>query len=139
MRVVLDSNVLISALFWRGTPRRLVTLAAEGRFQSVTSPEILEEVDRVPGGKFRVSADDRADILRDIRSWSEVVVPGAPSTEVAVRDPGDRKVLACAFGGGADFLVTGDDDLLVLGNPAGVRIVTVRGFAAILDAKPSRE
>jgi len=66
MRVVLDTNVLISALFWGGQPRRLVDLAIAGRIQAITSPELLGELERVLAEDFEVPQDKVEFVLRDV-------------------------------------------------------------------------
>lgn len=130
MRAVIDTNVLISALFWGGQPRRVVDLAAAGRFQAVTSPELLVELEGVLAGDFGVPQDRVDLVLRDILSYAEVVAP-TQELAVAVRDPSDIKVIACAVAGRADFIVTGDRDLLALGEPQGIRFVAVREFLKV--------
>jgi putative PIN family toxin of toxin-antitoxin system len=127
MRAVLDTNVIISALFWSGPPRRAVDLAVAGRFQVVTSAPLLAEIECVLAEDFRVPSKRLDDILADVLSYAEVVSP-AQAVPVRVRDQADVKVIACAIGGRADFIVTGDRDLLALGEVGSIRIVTVRAF-----------
>jgi putative PIN family toxin of toxin-antitoxin system len=127
MRVVLDTNVLISALFWGGQPRRLVDLAIAGRIQAITSPELLGELERVLAEDFEVPQDKVEFVLRDVLSYAEITVP-LEEIEAPVRDPGDTKVIACAVSGRADCIVTGDRDLLALGEAHGVAVLSVRAF-----------
>jgi putative PIN family toxin of toxin-antitoxin system len=133
MRVVIDTNVLISALFWGGRPRRVVDLAAAGLFQALKSPELLAEIEDVLIEDFGLPPQRLDLILRDILSYAELITP-PPELDVDVRDPADVKVLACAVAGGADCIVTGDKDLLVLERISGcspghdVEILTVRAF-----------
>ena len=127
MRAVLDTNVIISALFWGGLPRRVVDLAISGGFQAVTSPELLWELEAVLAEDFEVPQDRVELAVRDMLSYAEVVVP-VGEIEVAVRDRGDLRVIACAVAGRADYVITGDRDLLSLKQVAGVRFLTVRAF-----------
>ncbi|MGD8240835.1 MAG: putative toxin-antitoxin system toxin component, PIN family [Armatimonadota bacterium] len=127
MRVVIDTNVLISALFWGGAPRRVVDLAASGPFQAVTSPEMLAQLEGVLAEDFDVPQDRLDSILRDVLSYAELVVAD-PEVEIDIRDPGDVKVIGCALAGRADWIVTGDNDLLDLGSAQGVVITTVGEF-----------
>lgn len=133
MRVVIDTNVLISALFWGGAPRRVVDLAASGRLQAVTSPELLAELEDVLAEDFEVPQKRLDLILRDILSHAELITPD-PELDIEVRDAGDVKVLACAVAGRADCIVTGDKDLLDLRRipdrppVRDVETLTVRAF-----------
>jgi len=127
MRAVLDTNVLISALFWGGRPRRVVDLAAAGRFQAVTSLELLAELEDVLAEDFDIPQPRIDLVLRDVLSYAELAAP-TEEPEVAIRDPADVKVVTCALAGRADFIVTGDADLLVLGEVEGVKVLTVGAF-----------
>lgn len=127
VRALVDTNVLISALFWGGNPRRVVDLAAAGRFQALTCPELLSELEEVLVEDFGVPQDKIDLIIRDLLSYSELITP-IEESEVPVRDPTDRKIITCALAGHADFIITGDSDLLVLGEVQGARVLTVRTF-----------
>jgi putative PIN family toxin of toxin-antitoxin system len=133
MRAVLDTNVVISGLFWKGAPRTLLEGAARGLFRPVTSPSLLAEFEEVLAGRFRLPAPALAEALAYIRAMADVVPDGGAVPE-DVRDPGDRKVLACARTGTADAVVTGDKDLLALRGLSDIRILTVREFRDLLRA-----
>jgi putative PIN family toxin of toxin-antitoxin system len=135
MRVVIDTNVLISAFFWGGTPRRVLEHAIAGELSVITSRDLIAELERVLAQDFGLGADDLAETIRTVLSFSEV--SAAPDAEVeAIRDPGDVMVLTCAAAGGADFIVTGDKDLLVLGHTGRVPIISARTLIEALDAEP---
>ena len=131
-KVVLDSNVLISSFFWKGLPRHIVDLAITQRIEAVTSPDILSEIEAVLCENFPdIPYPKIEEIIRDILSYSRLV----PSEKISVkglRDAADAKVIACALAGKADYIVTGDKDLLVLKEYKGVRIVTPRTLSAII-------
>jgi len=127
MRAVIDTNVIISALFWGGRPRRVVDLAAAGCFQAVTSPELLAELDTVLAEDFDVPPERLDLILRDVLSYAELIV-SVEELEAPVRDAADLVVIACALAGPADVIVTGDRDLLDLDQFRGVRILSVSEF-----------
>jgi putative PIN family toxin of toxin-antitoxin system len=131
MRVVLDNNVILSGLFWKGAPRALLDSAVAGRFQAVVSPSLLVELEDVLREDFELPEGPLREAMSFVLSFAEVVEDGGASP-VAVRDPGDEKVLACAVRGGADVIVTGDRDLLDLPEPAGIRILKPRAFLEVI-------
>lgn len=128
-RVVLDTNVLVSALlFRRSLPRQAVDLAVEHDtvlLSDETRAEI-EEVIRRPKFDRYVSDALRAEFIANLLAVSEHV---AVNRRIhACRDPRDDKFLEVAVNGGASCIVTGDDDLLVLHPFRGVDIRTPRDF-----------
>lgn len=135
MRVVLDTNVLLSALLFR--TGRLIWLRAawmEARILPLVSRETAEELLRVLAyPKFRSTPDERNNLLADYLPWCETVaVPPTYSAEIErCRDPDDRKFLALALVGKADALITGDADLLALADAFPLRICTPAAFAEL--------
>lgn len=128
MRVVLDTNVFISAFFWDGSPRRVLERAIRGNDELLVCREILDEIaDVMRRPKFGV---DLVFIDYFLKSIEEVARP-APITQPVphiCRDPQDNTILACAMAGRAEFIVSGDEDLLVLKEYSGTRIVSVDDF-----------
>ncbi len=128
MRLVIDTNILISALL-SGTslPAHLIVLWREGRFDLLTSAEQLDELMRVtryPKIRERLAPGRLINELRDVA----IVVSDMPIVSVSP-DPYDNYLLAMASEGERDFLVTGDKrDLLGLKLYEGTRITTVREF-----------
>lgn len=129
-RVVVDSNVLISALLSpAGTPRRVLDrLAAASATLLFSDPTFAELAERVAHPRFdryrsieQMSAwlDWLVDLSEWVHSWEEIT---------ACRDPDDNKFLAVALAGEADVLITGDADLLVLDPFEGLPIVSPRRF-----------
>lgn len=116
MRVVLDVNVLVSALLSRaGAPGRLLVLWLEGAFELVVSEELLAELGRAlayPKLREHISPEDAADFIALLRSTAPMVA-GAERPDPISRDPGDDYLLALAKAS-ASVLVSGDRDLLVL-------------------------
>ncbi len=127
MRAVLDTNVILSGLFWKGVPRAILDAAVAGRFQAITSPSLLAELEVVLREDFEMSENPLQEAMSFLLSFAEVVGDGG-EVPVRVRDPGDEKVLACAVRGRADAIVTGDGDLLDLKQTAGIRILRPRAF-----------
>jgi putative PIN family toxin of toxin-antitoxin system len=127
LRVVLDTNILVSGIGWPGFPGRLVDKWIDGKFTLVESPTLLGEFRRViKDEKFAfLDQDDIDEFFRMLVGKSEVVEP-ASGIDVVKEDPADNRVLECAIAGRADLIVSGDRHLLRLGSFAGVRIVTAR-------------
>lgn len=132
IRAVLDSNVLISSLFWKGLPRRIVDLAIAQHFEAITSLDILSEIESVLYEDFSDIPYSRIEeIIHDILSYSHLVL----SEKIVIkglRDADDAKIITCAIAGKADYIVTGDKDLLVLKEYKGIRIVIPKIFSEIL-------
>lgn len=129
MRVVLDNNVLVSALIWRGLPRRVLDDGLELGWQFYTSPALFAELERVLNYPHLATAIVKKQqtptaILNLIRDGLRVVQAPALTNRVC-RDPDDDAVLACAKAANADLIVSGDQDLLVLQAFEGIEIATV--------------
>lgn len=131
MRLVIDTNVLISALLSATSlPAQLVVLWRTGRFDLLTTADQLDELVRVtryPRIRERLSPAIAGRLVNDLRALA-ITLDRLPVIEVSP-DPDDNYLLALAAAGAADFLVTGDKrDLLGLAVHEGTRIVTVRDF-----------
>lgn len=125
MKIFLDTNVLVSAYAARGICGDLVRhILAE--HELLTGAVNLLELRRVLKDKFKASAEQLANIEAEMKAETVVPKPARPSP-LAARDPDDRWVLASTVAGGADLLVTGDDDLLSVAAKAPIPIVDPRG------------
>ena len=135
IRVVLDTNIYISALMFGGLPGSLLDLALLQSFSLVISPALLDELDEKLRLKFEVSGEDTSIIRAKLENNAEIVRPDI-ILDVIKDDPDDNRVLECAVKGTADYIVTGDRHLLKLGSFGAISIVTVRQF---LDAAEAEE
>ena len=133
-RVVIDTNVFISALLFGGLPGSLLDLALLPAFALVISLPILDELEEKLLLKFKLSAKDCAVIRAKLLRTAELVEPDF-ILDVIGYDPDDR-VLECAVAGQAHFIVSGDRHLLTLKNYAGIPILTVRQFLDGLEDHP---
>ena len=128
LRIVLDTNIVISGLIWRGAPHQVVLALADDKLAAYTSYSMVSELTR----KLLGSKLGRELIKRDISAQQLVmsytalceVVSPALLTQPICRDPDDDAVLACAKAANADLIVSGDQDLLVLEAFEGIQIVT---------------
>ncbi|CAG1772383.1 hypothetical protein BAC2_02391 [uncultured bacterium] len=137
-RWVVDTNVLVSAFLWQGTPGRVIELAGEKEMQLFTSRVLLDELAATLAKKklarhvvaTGLTADQR---LANYRRIATQVTARQLDAQVS-RDADDDAVLACALAARADLVVTGDDDLLSLKRFNGIPIVTIaqaiKGFGA---------
>jgi putative PIN family toxin of toxin-antitoxin system len=127
VRAVVDTNVLLSGLFWRGRPHALIEQARAGALTLISSPQLLSELAEVLNRpKFRVilarSNTDPEQTLSELRRLAEIIDP-PPLPEAVSRDPTDDAVLALAAASQVDLIITGDADLLTLGSYVGIPIV----------------
>jgi putative PIN family toxin of toxin-antitoxin system len=126
VRVVLDTNVLLSAFFTRGVCEALFDACLESAgCVIVLSEHILGEFEEHAADKFDAPASDVRRMVEFLRANSEVVVP-APMPEGACPDPDDLPVLGTAVAGNAAALVTGDAELLAIKVVGEARILSPR-------------
>jgi len=130
VKIVCDTNVLVAGLVAEGLCRDIVKRRLSS-VQLVTSRALLDELARVLRHKFDTDPDD-VPFLQAYRDQATIVRPTALPRAVC-RDRDDDKVLAAAIAGKADLIVTGDADLLVLGQHRGIRILSPRQFVELLD------
>jgi putative PIN family toxin of toxin-antitoxin system len=125
--LVIDTNVLLSGLFWHGPPHTLLGKARDGAVDLVLSTELIEELlDVVARPKFAgiLARTNRTPerIRTELRMLVDIV-SAPPLPRPVCRDPDDDTVLACAVAARADLIVSGDDDLRALGKFENIPIV----------------
>ena len=135
MRIILDTNILISALLVQGGPPGVIYRAwIEGGFTLLTCADQLAEMRetlRKPALAERIRPHDAGRLMNDLKHFAEGVDP-LPRVDRSP-DPDDNFLLAAAQAGRADYLVTGDKSgLLALRKHEGTGIVTATAFAALL-------
>lgn len=137
IRAVIDTNQYVSmAITAGGTADRLLTAWREERFVLLVSPPILEEISRVLRSPrlqrlIRLTADELDGLIESLLFDAELT-PGRLTVHVITRDPSDNMFLACAIEGHADYIVSGDEDLLTLEDYQGIPIITARAFLRVL-------
>ena len=131
IRAVLDTNIFISALFWKGAPYDILQAGLEGRFTIVTSEDILMELEGRLKHKFHFPERDTNEFLEIIALNAYIVTPNH-HVMVVRADPTDNKILECAIAGESHFVVSGDRHLLDLCEYGGVKIVNAHAFLSVV-------
>lgn len=131
MKVVIDTNVLISLLFGK-TLKGLKKKIKAKEFNLIISPELLTELVTVlERPKFRMlSEEDKKDLFFIIEEVATMVYPAMKIS--ACRDPKDNIILECAVAGKVDYIISGDPDLLVLNPYQNIKIVTPKSFSRLV-------
>jgi uncharacterized protein len=132
MRIVVDTNVIVSALVFGGLPRRVFEAVESGRCEFYYSAQIESETRRVLRDKFGWDEGRLDRYLPKLWGVGERVTPGHRVNAVK-EDPDDNRILECAFSAGADVIVSGDGHLLRLTAYEGIAILTPREFLSTLS------
>jgi len=132
MKIVIDTNIYISAIFWGGKPREVVDLGRTGEILIFTSPGIESEIAETLSNKFKLKEDEIKNLLLD---FSTFTIPTVVSLhiEAVPEDPEDNKFIECALTCKADYIISGDKHLLAVGEYAGIRILKASEFLSILS------
>jgi len=140
IRAVLDTNVVLSGLLWHGTPHALLERVREGTLTFISSPALLAELAEVIARPqfdaiLARSNTSRERSLAELRELAEVIAP-PPLAQPVCRDPDDDAVLALGVAAKADFIVSGDRDLLSLKSFQNIPIVTPAEALRRVDVQP---
>ena len=141
MRVVLDANVLVSAILSpRGAPAQILTAWRAEQFDLVISHAILAELDRVfhypKIAKRHRWSEEQLQAFLDNLAHIAILTPGVLTLAVITEDPPDDRYLECAVEGEAAYIVSGDRLLLRLRVYQGILILTPRAFLEVLQRQP---
>jgi putative PIN family toxin of toxin-antitoxin system len=133
-KIVLDTNILVSALLFKRELSKIVDLWKEGKIIPVVSKETFDEFRRVLEYPRFSLTDNEIKLIIE-----EEVLPFFKVTEITdqlgdvCRDPDDDKFISCAISASADFIVSGDKDLCSLNKYKSVRIINVKDFLKMFD------
>jgi len=131
VKAVFDTNVLVAAFVSEGVCSKLLTRARKRQFRLFISPFILQEFERVLIRKIAVPKGETRDTVRLVSEAADVILH-PPELETPIcRDSNDDKVLACSLAAKADYLVTGDADLLDLRSFQNTLIISPRDFESL--------
>ncbi len=123
IRVVLDTNIYVSGILFSGNPREVLSLAIKGKIDVFISPEILTELKEVLSGKKFGFSPERVDFtIREIESITTRIIPSKKHS-VVTRDSDDNIVIDCAMRSKAEYIITGDNDLLSLKKFKNIKII----------------
>lgn len=144
MRVVLDANILISAIISRkGSPAQILVLWEQEMFDLIISPPVLAELERVihyPRIRKRYNLpEEQVDQFIQLISTQAISVD--PSIEITVieKDLTDNRYLECAVAGGASYIITGDSHLLELKEYKGIIILPPTGFLVLVESEKKKK
>ena len=128
MKVVLDTNVYISGIFFTGRPYQILEAWRDTRIQIVVSLDILQEYQRV--GETLASQFPDIDLqpIFELLTLNAEGVPSENLAEPVCIDPDDDKFLACALTSGAEYVISGDKHLLRVSGYKGLKVLSPRGF-----------
>jgi putative PIN family toxin of toxin-antitoxin system len=137
LKITLDTNVIISALFWNGFPNAILRKCIRGEVELILSEEILEEVEEVlrKEKKFMMTEKAIAEQKKELLKIARLVIP-TKKLNVIKEDLKDNKILECGIAGKVDFIVSGDKHLLKIKEFGGIKIVTAREIVEIVEATP---
>ena len=137
MRIVADTNIVVSGFLFGGLPLRVLDAGRSDIIELCTSQALLHEFAEVIerphfDRKFAETGISRRRMVSDYAEISTVITPTKLSGQIS-RDPDDDEVIACALAADCEFIVTGDNDLLVLKEHRGIKIATAAEFLRELE------
>jgi len=131
---VLDTNILISALYWQfGNPSKILKRIIQGEIEGYISKEIIQEVKEVQKRDF----DDSEKIIEEdvafLLSYFNFI-DVTEIKEVVKEDPDDDVIIACALAANADYLISGDSHLLSIKEYRGIKIISAKEFLERIES-----
>lgn len=141
MRIVVDTNILVSGFLWGGVPLRVLELARSKSISIISSEPLIAEFTLVIfrdkfTERFQQIGRTPDEFLADYRNLVEIVQP-AEIEPVVLNDPPDDAVLACALGGNAEYIISGNRHLLNLNSYHSIPIMTATNFLELIATSDS--
>jgi uncharacterized protein len=131
VKVVFDTNILIAAFLTEGLCSGLLIRARKHDFDLILSDDILREFKGILTKKFKISSSDISEITDIITEAASGILHKVSSAPRICRDPNDDMIIACAVDADADYIVTGDEDLLTLKKFKKITILNPRSFETL--------
>ena len=131
MKAVLDTNVLIAAFLTEGLCSGLMIRARKQAFSLVLCDDIISEFEGILRKKFKIPPADISEISAIVSEAASEIIHDLSSCPDVCRDPNDNMVIACAVDAQAGYIVTGDEDLLILKKYKDIVIMNPRNFEAL--------
>ena len=128
LRIVLDTNILISAIVFGGKPREILEKIITNKIRLAILKDILDETDGVLSGKkFKYPPQVVYEIRNAIEELGEIIVPEKRINRIK-KDPDDNRILECALTANADFIISGDNHLLEIKDFQNIPIISPAEF-----------
>lgn len=131
-KIVLDTNIIISAFGWKGSPHKIFHLCNTGDFQLYLSPPLLSEISKVLTYKKFHFTHAEIDVFMSIILETASLVDPQFTVNYILDDPSDNRVLECALAAKCDYIITGDKHLLRIKNLDNIKIVSPVTFLKLV-------
>ena len=133
MIVTVDTNVLVSGVFFGGFPGKVVSTAQEGVFTLAMTPVLLDELRQVLSrDKFGLDPEAVRILIADMEACATIVYP-TKFHQIVTRDSDDDAVVDCAVESGSQYIVSGDSHLTDMETVHGIAVVSPRRFVEIVE------
>ncbi|HCE46075.1 MAG TPA: putative toxin-antitoxin system toxin component, PIN family [Lentisphaeria bacterium] len=133
LRIVLDTNVVISGILFGGIPRSILEMLISRRHDFFMSMPIIEEVREVLNRpKFGFDSGNALLVVEELHSLCTIVKP-AKSINLIIDDPADDKIIECAVEANAEVIISGDSHLLSAGSYKGIKILSPKQFISTIN------
>jgi putative PIN family toxin of toxin-antitoxin system len=131
VKAVFDTNVLIAAFLTEGICSGLLIRARKQAFNLVLCDDIIREFEGILIKKFKLTSTDISEISAIVSEAASEILHNLDPIPNICRDPNDDMIIACAIDATADYIVTGDEDLLILKRYKDIVIINPRNFEAL--------
>ena len=133
MKIVLDSNIFISSFYWAGNPRKVFDRVTNGLDELYITDEIIKEIISVMSReKFNTRIEEINEYIKIIESYSiKIFLQNIPQN--ISRDKDDNKISQCGIDANVEFIITGDNDLLVIEEYNKIKILKPNEYLKIIE------